>query len=147
MTKKEETEMNEESHENLKEWEKMDYEAKCLPDFKNDDDKVVAKIHQTDNYGQFIVDKNLCNDKHIKLLKFKYNLNHESLPLVVVKEELGQWKVIEGQDSYCAAKQLRIPVYYYEAFNSEQFQRSDDLSYNDLEDLLKDLLEKYSFNY
>lgn len=145
MTKKEETEMNEESHESLKERERMDYEAKCLPDFKNDDDKVVAKIYETDNYGQFRVDKDLCNDDRIKSLKLKYTLNHESLPLVAVKENLGQWEIIVGQDSYCAAKELRIPVYYYETFDSKQFQRSNDLSFNDMEDLLKHLLDKYSF--
>ena len=71
MTKNEEIEMNEGSHKSPKEWEKMDYEAKCLPDFKNDDDKPVAKIYVTDNYGQFSVDKKLCNDDRIKLLKLK----------------------------------------------------------------------------
>lgn len=145
MTKNEEIEMNEGSHKSPKEWEKMDYEAKCLPDFKNDDDKVVAKIYETDNYGQFRVDKDLCNDDRIKSLKLKYTLNHESLPLVAVKENLGQWEIIVGQDSYCAAKELRILVYYYETFDSKQFQRSNDLSFNDMEDLLKHLLDKYSF--
>ena len=106
---------------------------------------MVAKIYETDNYGQFRVDKDLCNDDRIKSLKLKYTLNHESLPLVAVKENLGQWEIIVGQDSYCAAKELRIPVYYYETFDSKQFQRSNDLSFNDMEDLLKHLLDKYSF--
>ena len=109
--------------------------------------RVVSKIYETADYNQFsAVDDSLYDQEHINYLIYAYQNKHKPLHLIVVKPEAGYLKIVEEQDSFYAAKRLGVPLYYYEKYKTvSKPLHKVDLSYNDLEDLLKELLDKYNF--
>lgn len=97
----------------------------------------VSNIYKTTNYDEFIIDPESCDDARVISLMYLVNVKDKILPLVIVKKVDKKLKIISESDSFLAAKRLRLPVYYYEAYSMAKYSKSRfDLSYDDMQAIL-----------
>ncbi|EEJ72609.1 hypothetical protein [Lactobacillus ultunensis] len=109
--------------------------------------KEVSRIYKTTDYSKFVVSAELYNDTRINFLMYKTLIKHEKLPLVIVRKVDSKLEIVSEQDSFYAAKQMGLPVYYYEAYHSvPRAKQKIDFSFNDMEELLNFCLNNGHFD-
>lgn len=109
--------------------------------------KEVSKIYQTTDYSKFIVNAEFYNNARINFLMYKTLIKNEKLPLVIVRKVDSKLEIVSEQDSFYAAKQMGLPIYYYEAYQSvPRAKQTIDFSFNDMEELLNYCLNNGHFD-
>lgn len=109
--------------------------------------KEVSRIYQTTDYSKFIVNAEFYNNARINFLRYKTLIKNGKLPLVIVRKVDSKLEIVSEQDSFYAAKQMGLPIYYYEAYQSvPRAKQTIDFSFNDMEELLNYCLNNGHFD-
>lgn len=102
-------------------------------------DEIVGRIRKTYDYDKFITEDQYENKTRVMWLVYQSDKisNISRLPLVEVKPEGEKLRVVGDLDSFKAAKEMHLPVYYFNALAPVfQYKRRLDLDETDIWDLL-----------
>lgn len=84
---------------------------------KMENNKLIGKIYETTDYSKFITDSLYRNVTRIQYLKMEADGEDKQLPLIEVNTtETGKLEILNDQDAFYAAMQLKLPVRYYQSF-------------------------------
>ena len=84
---------------------------------KIENNKLIGKIYETTDYSRFITDSLYRNVTRIQYLKMEADGEDKQLPLIEVNTtETGKLEILNDQDAFYAAMQLKLPVRYYQSF-------------------------------